>query len=83
MPILPIDLQTIFAQINNVGRAQAVQKDVPPHHQALQGSEIVRETDQQDHSVNQAHNIGDGLEKVNEDSEQQRRRREREESEKK
>jgi hypothetical protein len=83
VPILPIDLQTIFAQMSNVGKEQAVQKEVPPLHQALQGSEIVRETDQQDHSVNHTHDVGDGLEKVREESEQQKRRREREEKEQK
>lgn len=82
MPILPIDLQTIFAQMANVGKEQAVQKDIPPQHQAMQASELVRETDQQDRSVNQTHDVGDGVEKVREESAQQRRRREREEKEK-
>ncbi len=83
MPILPIDLQTVFAQMNNVGKEQAAQKEISPQHQAMQASEMVKETDQQDRSVNQAHDVRDGLEKVREESEQQRRRREREEKEKK
>ena len=82
MPILPIDLQTVFAQMNNVGKEQAVQKEISPQHQALQASEMVKETDQHDRSVNQAHDVGDGLERIREESEQQRRRREREEKEK-
>ena len=83
MPILPIDLQTIFAQMNNVGKEQAAQKEIAPQHQAMQASELVRETDQQDHSVNQTRDVEDGVERVREESEKRRRRREHEEREKK
>ena len=60
MPILPIDLQTIFAQISNVGREQAVQQNVPPLQQALQGTQIVLETQRQERSVNETDDSREG-----------------------
>ena len=72
MPILPIDLQTLFVQMSNVGREQAVEREVPPQLQAAQASEIVRETNLQDRSVNETRDAGEGAEKVKED--EQRRR---------
>ena len=53
MPILPIDLQTIFAQTPSVGREQAVQRDLAPLQQSVQGQHIVQAAYQQDRSVNQ------------------------------
>ncbi|MBN1698321.1 MAG: hypothetical protein JW881_12475 [Spirochaetales bacterium] len=67
MPLLPIDLQTMFSHLNQVGKEQAIQKDVSPLHQSLQGSEIAKETIDKDATVNETHDIGDGVEKVNEE----------------
>ncbi len=75
MPFLPIDLQTMFAQMNHVGKEQAVQREVAPLLQALQGSEIVRKSEEQDTSVNQTTDVGEGLEKVKEEGSQGRKRR--------
>ena len=42
---MPIDLQTMFSQMNQVGKDQAVQRQVAPEAQALQASELVKETE--------------------------------------
>lgn len=60
MPILPIDLQTIFAQMPNVGREQALQRDVAPLQQSAQGQTIVQASYHQDRSVNETNESREG-----------------------
>ncbi len=74
MPLLPIDLQTLFAQMNQVGKEQAVQRDVSILQQSLQGSEIVKKTEHQDTSVNETKQVGEGLEKIKEEKKNAERR---------
>ncbi len=74
MPLLPIDLQTLFAQMNQVGKEQAVQRDVSVLQQSLQGSEMVKKTEHQDNSVNETKQVGEGLEKVKEEKKNTKRR---------
>ncbi len=52
MPLLPIDLQTLFSQTNQVAREQAVQQQATPVAQSLQGATIVQQTEQRDKDVN-------------------------------
>ena len=73
MPLLPIDLQTLFSQSNQVGKEQAAQKEAAPLAQSLQGSQIAQRTEQRDSAVNEAHNQEGGPEQV-----KARGRRERE-----
>ena len=68
MPLLPIDLQTMFSQMARVGTEQAAQRDVPPLYQAAQAAELVKKAEQEDKTVNQARETGEGAEKVKEDS---------------
>ena len=58
MPLLPIDLQTVFAQMANVGKEQAALREVPPQYQALMGSELAQQTRQSDSSVPQRAQVG-------------------------
>lgn len=74
MPFLPIDMQTMFAQMNQVGREQSIQREVAPLLQALQGTEIARRTEQQDTSVNETREVGDGVEKVSDESGNEQKR---------
>ena len=84
MPLLPIDSQTLFAQMNQVGKEQAVQRDGSILQQSLQGSEIVKKTEQQDNSVNETKQVGEGLEKIKEKKrEAERREKKRREENKK
>jgi uncharacterized membrane protein YdbT with pleckstrin-like domain len=52
MPIQPIDLQTLFAHMNDVGKAQAERQEASHLQQSAQGNQLVKKTDEQDHSVN-------------------------------
>lgn len=60
MPILPIDLQTVFVQTTNVGREQALQRDAGPLQQSAQGQTMVQTTYQNDRSVNETRDSRDG-----------------------
>ena len=71
MPLLPIDLQTMFAHMNQVGREQAIQKQVSPEAQSLQASNIVKRTEEKDNSVNETNEIGEGPEQVKEEEERE------------
>jgi hypothetical protein len=64
MAIQPIDLQTLFTQIDKVGKSQASQREGQQIQQALQGQQIQRRTEEQIRSVNEAQNTGDGAERV-------------------
>ena len=64
MPLLPIDLQTLFTQLNQVGKEQAVQKEAAAHAQALQGSQLARKTEIRDNAVNETQGQSQGPEQV-------------------
>ncbi|MDR0689747.1 MAG: hypothetical protein LBG08_05735 [Spirochaetaceae bacterium] len=80
MAIQPIDLQTLFTQLDKVGKNQAAQKDGLHIQQALQGDQIQRKTDERIQSVNESQDTGEGAETIkdrnprkNNDEEQQGR----------
>ena len=75
MALLPIDLQTMFSQLGQVGREQAAAKEVPPQLQAAQAEQIVRKSEHDDKAVNQAREPGEGPEKLREEGRRGRRRR--------
>jgi hypothetical protein len=62
--LLPIDLQTLFSQANQVGKEQAVQKESTPTAQSLQGAQLVEKTEQRDNDVNATPTQEEGAEKV-------------------
>ncbi len=76
MPLLPIDLQTMFSQLSQIGREQAVQKEVPPQYQAVQAEQLVRRAEQEDKTVTQSREPGEkeGAEKVGDAGRRRRRR---------
>jgi len=74
MPLLPIDLQTMFSQMTQVGKEQAAVKDTAPQYQFAQATQIVKKAEEADTAVNQSRELGEGPEKLSE-SEQRRRRR--------
>ena len=75
MPLLPIDLQVMFSRMDQVGKEQAIQKQASPEVQALQASELAKQTEQKDTSVNETHDVGEGLERVKEETSKRGRRR--------
>ncbi|MCL2704967.1 MAG: hypothetical protein FWE72_02025 [Spirochaetaceae bacterium] len=70
MSIQPIDLQTLFLKMTQVGKDQAVEKDSIMLQQTLQGHEIAKRNQHSDNSVNKANNSDAGPEKTKEDKEQ-------------
>lgn len=85
MSIKPIDLQTLFMHMNQVGRDQAQQKQGLHLQQIIAGSELVREAEQKDSSVNETNPLSDGPENIHEDDDGSRgsRKRKKGEEEKK
>ena len=77
MSIKPIDLQTLFMHMNQVGREQAQQKQGLHLQQVIAGSELVRETEQKDSSVNQTTPLSDGAEQIHDDDENNKKGRKR------
>ena len=80
MPLLPIDLQIMFSQMSHVGKEQAVQRDVTPQYQFVQGTEMVQKAEHDDSAVNQSQQLGEGPEKVKEQEEREKRRQSREQA---
>jgi len=74
MPLLPIDLQIMFSQLSNVGREQAIQRDVSPQYQFVQGTEMGQKAEHDGSSVNQSQQVGEGPEKTKEQEEREKRR---------
>jgi hypothetical protein len=73
MPLLPIDLQIMFGQLSTVGKEQAVQRDVTPQYQFVQGTEMAQKSEHDDSAVNQSQQLGEGPEKVKEQEEKEKR----------
>jgi hypothetical protein len=65
MAIQPIDLQTLFTQLEKVGKAQGAQKDGLAVQQDLQSAQNQRKTEEHIQSVSEAQDTGEGAEKVN------------------
>jgi len=76
MALLPIDLQTLFSQSQQVGKEQAAQKDAPPAAQSAQGAQLVQKAEVRDHAVNETQNQEQGAEKVKDRSRRGAQRRE-------
>ncbi|MDR1375074.1 MAG: hypothetical protein LBJ24_08905 [Treponema sp.] len=64
MAIQPIDLQTLFTQVEKVGKSQAAQKEGLQIHQTLQGIQTQQKTEERIQSVNESQDMGDGAEAV-------------------
>ncbi len=67
MSIQPIDLQTLFAHLNHVGKDQAVQKEAAVLQQQAKGTELVKENRHRDESVNEADEMEDETGKINDE----------------
>jgi hypothetical protein len=65
MAIQPIDLQTLFTQIDKIGKAQGAQREGLAVQQAIQGAQLQRKTEEHIQEVNEAQDTGEGAEKVN------------------
>jgi len=64
MALSPIDLQTLFTQMDKVGKQETAQKEGAALLQAIQQAKHQQETDEKIRSVNEAQNTGEGAEGV-------------------
>ena len=65
----PIDLQTLFTQLDKVAKTQSAQREGLAIQQEMQGVLLQRKTEQHIQSINKPQNTGDdGAEKVNDKS---------------
>ena len=64
MAIQPIDLQTLFTQLDKVGKDQMVQKDGAQLQAAVQGVQIQKKTDEQYQAVNELQDVGNEAERI-------------------
>ncbi|MDR2597181.1 MAG: hypothetical protein LBC76_07675 [Treponema sp.] len=65
MAITPIDLQTLFTQIDKVGKTQAAQKEGLALQQSMQAVQLQKKTNEHIQQINEAQNTGEGAEKIN------------------
>ena len=77
MAVQPIDLQTLLVRLAEVGKEQNAQRAAAAQSQAVAGSEIARQSEEEAHSVTQAHKMGEGTENVGDDDEGGQNRDER------
>ena len=82
MSIQPMDLQTLFVKMSQVGKEQAVEKDSITLQQQIHGNEIEKRNQHNDNSVNRADNSDTGAEKTKEDNEHTMHNHEKRENEK-
>ncbi|GAB6391454.1 MAG: hypothetical protein MdMp014T_0827 [Treponematales bacterium] len=64
MAVQPIDLQTLFTQVDKVGKDQSAQREGAQIQASLQEIETQRKIEEQVRSVNEARDAGDGAESV-------------------
>jgi len=70
MAIQPIDLQTIFSQLDKVGRTQAALREGQQIQASLQQIETQKKLETDVQSVNEAQNMGEEANKIKEENKQ-------------
>jgi hypothetical protein len=76
MAIQPIDLQTLFTQLDKVAKNQTAQKEGLHIQQALQGDQIQKKTDERIQSVNESQDTGEGAEIIRDRNSRKKREKE-------
>ncbi|MBI9103214.1 MAG: hypothetical protein JEY99_12430 [Spirochaetales bacterium] len=69
MSVRPIDLQTLFSHLNQVGREQAHMRNAAALQQTQQGMNLVKHAEENDHQINETDKTEEGLEDVKEEGE--------------
>jgi hypothetical protein len=64
MAIQPLDLQTLFTQVEKVGKNQAAQREGLQIQEALHQVQSQKKAEEQVKSVNEAQDAGDGAERI-------------------
>ena len=71
MSLQPIDLQTLFVRLSQVGREQSALKQAVAQNQAVTGSEIAQKSQNAGNTVRETDEVSEGPETVKEDEQQQ------------
>jgi hypothetical protein len=69
MSLQPIDLQTLFVRLSQIGKEQAALKESAVVQQELHGNEIAKRSRMQDETVNRTHELEEESGKVQEKKE--------------
>ncbi|MDR2312922.1 MAG: SS18 family protein [Spirochaetaceae bacterium] len=64
MAISPIDLQTLFTQVDKVGKQEAASREGAALLHSVQQARIQQQLDERIRSVNEAQNMGEGAESI-------------------
>ena len=64
MALAPIDLQTLFTQVDKVGKTQIAEKEGHVLQQSIHGAQLQRKTEEHIRQVSEAQNMGEGIEKI-------------------
>ncbi|MDR0600199.1 MAG: hypothetical protein LBG84_09010 [Treponema sp.] len=64
MAIAPIDLQTLFTQVDKVGKQEAAQRTGTAIQQSIQQAQTQQRVDERIRAVNEAQDSGEGTEGV-------------------
>lgn len=64
MAISPIDLQTLFTQVDKIGKQETAQREGAAIQQAIQQAQSQRITEEKINAVNEAQDQGEGAEGV-------------------
>jgi len=67
MAIQPIDLQTLFTQMDKVAKAQMMQREGQQIHETIQQQQTQRKLEENIQSVNESQNAGNGAESIRDD----------------
>jgi hypothetical protein len=70
MAMQPLDLQILFSQLDSVAKDAAAQKDGLTLRGAINASVFEKRTEEKSQSVNEAHDMENGLEALNSDKNQ-------------
>ncbi|MDR0448608.1 MAG: hypothetical protein LBH07_08055 [Treponema sp.] len=65
MALSPLDLQTLFTQMDKVGKQEAAQREGAALLQSIQQAKHQQQTDERIKSVNEAQDMGEGTEEIN------------------
>ena len=68
MAISPLDLQTLFTQMDKVGKQDTAQREGAALLQSIQNARIQQQNDEKVRSVNEAQNTGEGAEAINDNN---------------
>ncbi|MBI9105155.1 MAG: hypothetical protein JEZ04_00330 [Spirochaetales bacterium] len=71
MSVSPLDMQTLFSNLKNVGQQQAAERSAEIASQDKQADALVRKADEKDHQVSETKDIETGVDKVNEKGKKQ------------